>query len=65
MCFMHQQQKWEYLPLVEFSYNIGYQESMRMIPFEALYGQSCNNPISWSGQLNKILIGQDMLAKME
>jgi hypothetical protein len=42
MYVMHQQQKWEeYLPLVEFSYNNGYQESfedLRMSPFEALYG---------------------------
>jgi len=36
---MHQQRKWEeYLPLVEFSYNNGYQESLKMSPFEALQG---------------------------
>jgi hypothetical protein len=33
--------KWEdYLRLVEFSYNNGYQASLRMSPFEALYGKS-------------------------
>jgi len=38
MYVMHQHQKWEeYLPLVEFSYNNGYHESLRMSLFEALY----------------------------
>lgn len=66
MYFMHQQRKWEeYLPLVEFSYNNGYQEPLRMSLFEALYGQSCNTPISCSGLLNKVLIGLDMLKEIE
>jgi hypothetical protein len=39
MHVMHQPKKWEdYLPLVEFSYNNGYQESLKMSPFKALYG---------------------------
>ena len=55
---MHQQQKWEeYVPLVEFSYNNGYWESLRMSPLEALYGWSCNSPISWSDPVNMALIG--------
>ena len=40
MHVMHQPKKWEdYLPLVEFSYNNGYQESLNMSPFQALYGR--------------------------
>jgi hypothetical protein len=36
----HQPKKWEdYLPLVDFSYNNGYHESLKMSPFEALYGR--------------------------
>lgn len=63
---MHQQRKWEeYLPLVEFTYNNGFQESLRMIHFEALYGWNCNTPIIWSDPVNMILIGLDMLADME
>eukprot|EP00253_Pinus_taeda_P015377 PITA_15377 len=63
---MHQQWKWEeYLPLVEFTYNNGYEESLRMSPFEALYGQSCNTPISWSDPVNRVLIALDMLADIE
>jgi len=36
MYVMHQQKKLEYLPLVEFACNNGYQDSLRMNPFEAL-----------------------------
>jgi hypothetical protein len=40
MHVIHQPKKWEdYLPLVEFSYNNDYQESLKMIPFESLYGR--------------------------
>jgi hypothetical protein len=40
MHVMHQPKKWDdYLPLVEFFYNDAYQESLKMSPFEALYGR--------------------------
>jgi len=66
MYLMHQQRKWEeYLPLVEFTYRNRYQESLKMSPFEALYGSSCNIPISWSDVVNRVLIGPNMLADME
>jgi hypothetical protein len=46
MHVMHQPKKWEdCLPLVEFSNN-GYQESLKMSPFEALYGRQCEIPIN-------------------
>lgn len=65
MYVMHQQRKWEeYLPLVEFAYNNGYQEYLKKTMFEALYGWSCNTHISWSGLVNKVLIGLDMLIDM-
>jgi hypothetical protein len=66
MHVMHQPKKWEdYLPLVEFAYNNGYQESLKMRPFEVLYGRPCNTPVSWSNPVNKITIGPDMLKEME
>ena len=44
---MHQPRKWEdYLPLVEFAYNNGYQASLKTSPFEILYGRQCNTPVS-------------------
>jgi hypothetical protein len=40
MYVMDKPSKWEeYLHLVEFSYNNGYQASFKMSPFEALYGR--------------------------
>jgi hypothetical protein len=47
MHVMHRPKKWEdYLPLVEFSYNNGSQESLNMSPFESLYGRQCKTPIT-------------------
>jgi hypothetical protein len=47
MYVMDKPSKWEdYLHLVEFSYNNGYKESLKMNPFEELYGRNCNTPIS-------------------
>ena len=66
MYVMHQHRKWEeYLTLVEFAYNNGYQESLKMILFEAMYGWSCNTPISWIDLVNKVLIRLKMLEEME
>jgi hypothetical protein len=40
MYVMDKQLKWEgYIHLVEFAYNNGYQASLKMSPFEALYGK--------------------------
>ncbi|GKD69691.1 putative reverse transcriptase domain-containing protein [Tanacetum coccineum] len=37
-----------HLPLVEFSYNNIYHTSIKVAPFEALYGQKCRSPICWA-----------------
>jgi hypothetical protein len=48
-CVLEYPQKWdECLPLAEFSYNNNYQESIKMAPFEALYGRRCRTPLNWS-----------------
>jgi hypothetical protein len=36
------------LPFVEFSYNNSYQASLKMAPFDALYGSKCRTPLYWS-----------------
>ena len=58
--------KWEdYIHLVEFAYNNNYQSSLKISPFEVLYGRRCKVPLSW-GNLEYILdLGQNMLAQME
>ena len=35
------------LPLIEFSYNNSFQESIGMAPYEALYGRPCRSPSCW------------------
>ena len=47
-CAISLPKKWDKcLKLAEFSYNNSYQESIRMAPFEALYGQKCRTPLNW------------------
>jgi hypothetical protein len=48
MYVMDQQKRWEeFLPLVEFAYNNSYQSTIKMAPFEFLYGRPCRTPLSW------------------
>ena len=47
-CVISSKGSWEkWLPLADFSYNNSYQESIKMAPFEALYGQKCRTPLNW------------------
>jgi hypothetical protein len=50
---------------VEFSYDNGYQASLKMSPFEALYGRKCNTPVNWDNPTDKAIIGPDLLKEME
>nr|GEW79596.1 putative ribonuclease H-like domain-containing protein [Tanacetum cinerariifolium] len=47
----------KYLSLAEFSYNNSYHSSIKMPPYEMLYGRKCQTPICWGE------IGQRELAK--
>jgi hypothetical protein len=49
--------KWEdYLHLVEFSYNNGYQTSTKMNPFEVLYDKKCTTLISWDNPVDRLMV---------
>ncbi|GJZ06092.1 putative reverse transcriptase domain-containing protein [Tanacetum coccineum] len=37
-----------HLPLVEFSYNNSYHASIKVAPFEALYGRKCRSLVCWA-----------------
>ena len=57
--------KWEeYLHLVDFSYKNHYQDSAKLSPFKILYGRKCNTPISWSNQVDKLMLGPNLLKEM-
>nr|GEX66992.1 reverse transcriptase domain-containing protein [Tanacetum cinerariifolium] len=47
-CVMDIRKGWDrHPPLVEFSYNNNYHTSIKVAPFEALYGRKCRSPICW------------------
>jgi hypothetical protein len=53
------------LPYVEFSYNNSYQASLKMSPFEALYGRNCRTPFHWDQPGERQVFGLDILLKTE
>ena len=55
----------ECLPLAEFSYNNSYQESIKMAPFEALYGRRCQTPLNWSEAREHWFFGPDVVKEAE
>jgi hypothetical protein len=63
---MDKPSKWEYyLHLVEFDYNNGYQECLKMIPFEALYDRKCKTPVRWDNPTDRAVAGMEFLREME
>jgi hypothetical protein len=65
-CVLEFPQKWdECLPLAEFSYNNSYQESIKMAPFEALYGRRCCTPLNWSEPSERCFFRPDMVKEAE
>jgi hypothetical protein len=54
-----------YLHLVEFAYNNGYQASLRMRPFEALYSRKCDTLVSWDNLVDRVVLGMELLKDME
>ncbi|KAA3484549.1 DNA/RNA polymerases superfamily protein [Gossypium australe] len=48
-CVLEFEGNWEkILPLVEFAYNNSFQSSIKMAPYEALYGGKCRTPLYWT-----------------
>ncbi|XP_028115330.1 uncharacterized protein LOC114313160 [Camellia sinensis] len=54
----------EHLPLVEFAYNNSYHSSIRMKPFEALYGRPCRSPAYWMEIGDAPLLGPELMRKI-
>ncbi|WVZ87966.1 hypothetical protein U9M48_034537 [Paspalum notatum var. saurae] len=55
----------ESLPLVKFAYNNSYQSSIKMAPYEALYGRRCRSPICWGETGERKMIGPDLVQQAE
>jgi hypothetical protein len=57
---------WEsWLPLADFAYNNSYQESIKMAPFEALYGKKCRTPLNWVEPRERRFYGIDFVDEAE
>jgi hypothetical protein len=53
------------LPYAEFSYNNSYQESLKMSPFEMLYGRRCRTPLFWNETGERKVFRPDILEEVE
>jgi hypothetical protein len=65
-CVLHYGKDWDKcLSLAEFSYNNSYQSSLKMAPFEALYGRRCRTPLNWSQAGERNIFGPDLVLEAE
>jgi hypothetical protein len=61
-CVLEHLGSWDQnLPCAEFSYNNSYQESLKMAPFEVLYGRRCRTPLNWVEPGEKVIFGLDLV----
>jgi hypothetical protein len=57
-------QKWvKHLSLAKLSYNNSYQGSIKMSPFEALYGRPYHTPLSWFESGERVIFGPDIVTE--
>jgi hypothetical protein len=65
-CVMEYPGSWDNnLSWAKFSYNNSYQESLRMAPFETLYGGQCRTPLNWIEPGEKDIFGPDIVVEAE
>jgi hypothetical protein len=65
-CALQYERSWDKsLLYAEFSYNNSYQESLKMAPFEMLYGQRCRTPLFWNETGERKVFGPDILEEAE
>jgi hypothetical protein len=63
-CILSSKGSWEsWLPLAEFAYNNNYQESIKMAPFEALYGRKYRTPLNWVEPGERMYYGIDFVKR--
>jgi hypothetical protein len=61
-CALQYRRSWDKsLLYAEFSYNNSYQESLKMAPFEMLYGRRCRTPLFWNEMGERKVFGPDIL----
>jgi hypothetical protein len=66
VCALQYGRSWDKsLLYAEFSYNNNYQESLKMAPFEMLYGWRCQTPLFWNETRERKVFGPDILQEAE
>jgi hypothetical protein len=61
-CVLEFKGSWvQYLPLIEFAYNNSYQATIRMPPYEALYGRKCQSPLYWNNIGERQTLGPELI----
>jgi hypothetical protein len=59
-CVLSWMGNWEdHLSLAEFAYNNSYHVSIKMAPYESLYGRKCISPLCWEVPSECLLVGPD------
>jgi hypothetical protein len=53
------------LPWAEFSYNNSYQESLKMAPYEVLYGHRYHTPLNYIEPREKVIFGPNIIEEAE
>jgi len=57
---------WErYLPLIKFAYNNSFQSSIKMAPYEALYGRKFRTPLYWTELSENKIHGVTLIKETE
>ncbi|GKD16931.1 putative reverse transcriptase domain-containing protein [Tanacetum coccineum] len=51
----------KHLPLAKFSYNNSYHASIKVAPYETLYGQKCRSPVCWAEVGEAQLTGPELI----
>ena len=61
-CVLEFRGSWDtHLPLMEFAYNNNYHASIRMAPYEALYGRKFRTPVCWDEVSERKLVGPEIV----
>jgi hypothetical protein len=65
-CALQHGSSWDKsLPYAESSYNNSYQASLKMSPFEALYGRKCRTPLYWDQTGERQFFGPELIQEAE
>jgi hypothetical protein len=64
-CALQHGRSWDKsLPYTEFSYNNSYQASLKVSPFEALYGRKCRTPLYWDQNGKRQFFGPELIQEV-